>query len=218
MCLCVYFGVEMKRGKQITIRSEPESSGYEVLPYLKTSWTSCQTAEFAHLCAILKKVDSPGNIVCGFKKCFRTLKNDSGSIFTIVACVDGSDEGMISRLCFESEAAGVPVVLGRGFRELGAACGINGARVCCVALLRPITTIPDMLDFMIQMGKWTAVIQPAITDSKDLMDRFREVLANRGKQRPHTAAVHQPAKKPKLAPKPVVKKTATKQSFSTSLD
>ena len=170
----------MNRRKTVVAREE-KGFEYEIPSYLKTSWTSNDNSKFCDICKSLQEAfpqgqplhepDGPKTLILGFKEVFRQLKRDAMSIMCVVACIDnGLDAGVTSRLARDCFSNGVPLVLGRGPRELGAVFGKQ--RVSCVALTRYAASRSGLLDFIMNMSAITSTVSVPLDEPSELDDRY----------------------------------------------
>ena len=208
---------------KIVLRQQSSSGQYEVPAHLRTSWTSCDHAAFAKVLGWLRagalEVDKSSSFRFGFVETFKLIATDSMSIFSIVACIDnGAGAGVIVRLASQCDAAGIPLILGRGPSELGAVFGKR--RICCLAILRPATS--GMLDFVVGMGGVASQTAVCLADGADVRERFMEVCAKLIRKKSPSegkATKVVGAKTTKKTPKPpkVLPKLLPK-NFSSSFD
>ena len=196
--------------KSPTVVKTVRKTEFEVPDYLRTSWTSNDAEQFTDILRSLKESIDPlndrDNYILGFKEVFKAIKIDSMRVLCVIACVDnGGDVRSISNICRESFLCGIPVVLGRGPRQLGGVFGKN--RVGCAALSKSIAAKPEMLDFILNLSNVSSKIRIPLEDSADVIERFRVSCEGQVsvKRKPHGSLnkgqTPPPEKKVKVVPK-----------------
>lgn len=158
------------------VLKKPKQTDFEVPEHLRTSWTSHDAERFAEILDSLKEAlrsESKSADYCtlGFNEVLKRIKRDSLRILCVIACVDnGGNVARISNLCRECYLTGVPVILGRGPRQLGSLFMKN--RVCCAALSKSVAANPLLEDFLVNFSSLCSVIKIPLEDASEVIDRF----------------------------------------------
>jgi hypothetical protein len=167
--------------KSNPIRFHSPNVEYELPVHLRTSWTSLDNERFASLVGVLgtvfsseKDEDEPRQYVIGTKSVLQYIERNGMNIFCVIACVDnGGDVGLTSRLARVCYLNGIPLVFGRGHRELATAFG-GKKRVCCVALTKMAASNSDLYDFIINMSSLTSRVAIPLEEVEDIKEKFIE--------------------------------------------
>ena len=173
-----------KRGKPAVVVRETRVAEFDIPDYLRTSWTSNDNNKFTGILESLREAfpvgesdaDGPTTYSLGFKQVFRMIESDCMSILCVVACVDhGKDAGITARLATACFLNGIPLVLGRGPRQLGAVFGKK--RVSCLALTKFAASKPGLLDFIMNMSAISSQTRIPLEEAVDVNEKWMSVCA-----------------------------------------
>jgi ribosomal protein L7Ae-like RNA K-turn-binding protein len=190
--------------KEITIRSSSSNNEYEFPSYLKTSWTSLDNDRFASLCSVLRNAfgqavtdpDEPREYVIGTKSVLQYIERSGMNILCVIACIDnGGDVGLTSRMARVCYMNGIPLVMGRGPRQLGAAFG-GKKRVCCVALTKMAASNNELFDFIMNLSSLASQVSVPLEDVDEIKGRFMQAC----QPRQPSVEVKRPAPKTQSTP------------------
>jgi ribosomal protein L7Ae-like RNA K-turn-binding protein len=173
-----------KAQPQITVR-ESKQVEYEFPDYLKTSWTSLDAERFKAVTNHLKNAfsgssmaspadDEPRTHVLGYKEVLHYMERSSMNVLCVIACTDnGGKVDLTSRIVRNCFLKGIPVILGKGTRELGSAFGKN--RVCCVALTKVAASKAELLEFVMNMSALASEVRIPLEEAEEIVEKFKSV-------------------------------------------
>lgn len=218
-----------------------KAAEFDIPSYLRTSWTSNENSKFGEILNVLRQGgftdsdSSTDDYYLGLRTVFAKLANPTScmQIMCVIACIDnGKDSGVTARLARDCFTNGVPLILGRGPRQLGSVFGKK--RVVCVALSKQAASRSGLLDLIMNMSAVSSTVSIPLEETDDVKERwlsvasrFREGLSVPApKRKTPDASLPPPAKKPKQQqnsqhfPKKATPKKATpkKGSFFSSFD
>ena len=216
----------------VTVRHK-KASEFEIPAYLRTSWTSNESGKFGEILNILTQAGfaDETSVESDFHLGLRTVISKIASpsscmqIMCVIACIDnGQDSGVMSRLASACFKNGVPLILGRGPRQLGAVFGKK--RVTCVALTKQAASRAGLFDLIMNMSAVSSSVSIPPEDTDEIKEkwlavteRFKEGSSN-GPKRKAPESGQNINKKPKPEAKNIQPKKATpkKASFFSSFD
>jgi hypothetical protein len=129
-------------------------------------------------------------------------------IMCVIACIDnGKDSGVTARLAHDCFTNGVPLILGRGPRQLGSVFGKK--RVVCVALSKQAASRSGLLDLIMNMSAVSSTVSIPLEETDDVKERWLSV-ASRFRE---GLSVPAPKRKtPDVSPPPPAKKSKHQQN------
>jgi ribosomal protein L7Ae-like RNA K-turn-binding protein len=222
----------MRKPKPEIVLKEGKRTEYQFPAHLKTSWTSLDAERFKAVISVLRNAfsdniinkDEPREYVVGSKEVLQYVEKHGMKILCVIACVDnGGDVGLLSRIvrnCFQN---GIPIILGRGPRELGSAFGKN--RVCTVALTKLAGSKSELFDLVMNLSSLASEVSGPLETPSEIVERFRSLIESKSitasevvKRKAPTSIkkVEQPpSKKPKT---PTSNQKKKPKDFFTSFD
>ena len=211
----------MKPVKKAVRVIQPSAPQFDVPSSMKTTWTSHEPLVFKKILESLSLgIDGvrgdPPAWYFGFRHTMAEIHRSSVNIFCVIAVIDGDHTGEISRLAHQCHLNGIPLVLGRGARELGKIFEKKN-RVCCVALSRYCVSKHGMEDFVMGVNSVSSKTRIPLEENLDVIEQFRGRVSGKRKngdekkQHGITAPVHQPQVKK-------IKQNTPKKNFFSSFD
>lgn len=202
------FSSMLRKPPLMQVREKP----FVVESYLRPFWTSHEEDDFESILASIPPL-APSDITMGMKEVFRALQSRSMNILAIVAVTDtGSSPGLIAKLasvCFQN---GVPLVLGKGARDLGAKFGKR--KVSCVAIHRSCAGKEGMAEFVSNLSLIASDTKIPLEEGGEIVERFKqeEVVTLPPAPMPPTPSISKPP------PPKKQKTTPPKKAFFASFD
>ena len=225
-------GSGMRRARPQIVLRETKQVEYEIPAHLKTSWTSLDAERFSAVTESLKTAfspqkdqvsnpEEPKEYVLGYKEVLQYIQRSGMNILCVIACTDnGGRVDLTSRIVRNCFLNGIPVVMGRGARELGGAFGKH--RVCCAALTKLAASKSEMLDFVMNMSSLTSEVRIPLEESEEIIEQFRAEVSSAMKAKPVKRKEPESAQKKQNAPVDKKPKTPTsdkkKGNFFSSFD
>ena len=171
----------MKKAKLQKSVREVKKIEYPFPLHLRTSWTSNDTEQFTKVLNLLRAAfgssteprdnEEPSEVVMGIKSVLQRVEKNCMSLLCVVACIDnGGDSGLLSRLVRNCYTNGVPIILGRGARELGSA--FNKKRVCCVGLTKMAASRSELFDLVVDLSAVSSQVQVPLDEFDEIKEKF----------------------------------------------
>ena len=197
----------MKRAKPQFVVREAKHVEFEFPQYLKTTWTSNDNEKFNKIIAILKEAFSTktvednedrDEVILGSKSVLKRITSNGMSLLCVIACVDnGGNVGLMARLARSCYINGVPLILGRDPRLLGAA--FNKRRVCCVGLTRQAAAKSELFDLVVNLSAVSSQVQGPLDEFVDIKERFQSACERITGRVKDTKRAQPASEKPKQA-------------------
>lgn len=174
--------------KAVVARESKGSFEFEFPSHLRTTWTSLDNERFSAVIEMLREAfssntdpDSSTEFVLGTKQSLRYIEQKGMNVLCVVACIDnGGDVGKTSRIARVCYTNGIPLIFGRGPRELGSAFGKK--RVCCVALTKMAASRSELFDFVMNLSALVSNINIPLDEVEDIKDRFSSICGSASAQ------------------------------------